>query len=197
MGEIKLKNKEIKELITINYNNSCLNKRLDHILKRKNNYYLKDEKNNTICKLVKISSDKYNIFIKDNKKWELKGNDDLKNIFKYINIVTEEKDKKTICFSKDERKRLERGIYRYIESKCDFLSNKDFEPRVRFGRIYFDFYVDDIFRINFYDKGYRICSLDKSRDKKNWKEIKNGSFDEVMSFLNKYFKNHYVNDEII
>ncbi|MGM0640346.1 MAG: hypothetical protein ACQESN_02835 [Thermotogota bacterium] len=181
-----------KEIITINYKKSNHNKKLSYILKRKNSYYLKDEEKNTICKLLNSSNDEYILYIKEKNKWVEKGKNNINNVFDYL-----KKDvKKTICFSSDERKRLERGIYRYIESKCDFLANKEFEPKVRFGKIYFDFYVDDIFRINFFDKQYNECILDKKQNK-GWKELKKGSFDEVMSFLNKYFKNHYINDEII
>ena len=192
LGELILNYKDIRVDIKNIYKNSNNEKQISKIIKRKNNYYLKDKDNNSICK-IKQTDEIYTIFIKKDNKWLKLSEGSLKEIFK---CLTPNNEKKTVLFSRDQINRLNRGIYRYVESKCSYLSKKDFEAKARFGRIYFDFYIEDIFRVNIYDQDFDNCSLYIKKEKE-WEELKNGNFDTVMNFLDKYFKNHYINDEII
>jgi hypothetical protein len=134
------------------------------------------------------------LFIKEGKNWSLISKGTLKEILNYFD--ENNKTSKTILFTSDQIKRLNRGIYRYVESKCHYISNKDFEAKARFGRIYFDFYIDDIFRVNIYDNDFKDCSLFIQKGKE-WEKLKTGNFDKVMKYLDTYFKNHYINDKII
>ena len=184
--------KDMRLSIENAYKKSNYKKNLSKIIKRKNNYYLKDTENNSICKITKLE-ECYTLFEKKDKKWIKITEGVLKDIFDCKNTNEE---KKTILFTRDQINRLNRGIYRYVESKCNYLSNKDFEAKARFGRIYFNFYIEDIFRVNIYDENFNSCSLFIKKDRE-WKKLKKGNFDNVMSFLDKYFKDHYINDEII
>lgn len=187
-----MNNKDIRLYIEKAYKNSDNEKTLSKIIKRKNNYYLKDTDNNPICKITQLE-DVYTLFEKKDKKWVKITKGNLKDIFNNKNINEE---KNTILFTKDQINRLNRGIYRYIESKSKYIPKKDFEAKARFGRIYLIFYIDEIFRINIYNHDYTDCALFIQK-KKTWKELKTGDFDEVMKYLDSYFKNHYANDKII
>lgn len=183
---------DMKSLIEDAYKNSKNKQKLSKIIKRKNNYYLKDDDNNSICKITQLE-DVYTLFEKKNEKWIKITKGPIKNIFNNKNA---DEEKNTILFTKDQINRLSRGIYRYIETKSKYIPKKNFEAKARFGRIYLIFYIDEIFRINIYDHDYTDCVLFIQK-KKMWKELKTGNFDEVMKYLDSYFKNHYVNDKII
>jgi hypothetical protein len=193
LGEFILQNKDIRNSIADIFKNIKTKKKLSNILKRKNNYYLKDDSNETICKISTLDKTCM-LFIKEGKNWSLISKGTLKEILNYFD--ENNKTSKTILFTSDQIKRLNRGIYRYVESKCHYISNKDFEAKARFGRIYFDFYIDDIFRVNIYDNDFKDCSLFIQKGKE-WEKLKTGNFDKVMKYLDTYFKNHYINDKII
>lgn len=184
----------IKDEIKKTYKKLKIKVDLYKILKRKNSYYLKDDKNKHICKITKTEKNLFIIYIKNKNDWLKKSEGSLENI---LSVLIEKKEKKTINFTKDEINRLNRGIYRYVDNKCININSKDFEAKIRFGRIYFNFFVDEIFRINIYDKDYKNCSIDKKKKDSEWEEFGKGSFDNVMNYLDTYFKNHYINDEII